>query len=130
MCATDVSPNRITVAQQEAEDFVEHQPAGTRTGLVVFAAQAQLAVPPTTDRGTLTKAINNLSTSSGTAIGAAMLKALDAIAEVDPAVKPVGDVPDATGVGAAGSGGTGSGPGRRPPNPRAPAVTFPTWWCS
>ena len=38
MCATDVNPNRITVAQQEAKDFVEHQPSGTRIGLVVFAA--------------------------------------------------------------------------------------------
>ena len=99
MCATDVNPNRITVAQQEAKDFVEHQPSGTRTGLVVFAGQAQLAVPPTTDRSAVTKAIDNLSTSSGTAIGAAMLKALDAIAEVDPAVKPVGDVPDDGGRG-------------------------------
>jgi Ca-activated chloride channel family protein len=112
MCATDVSPNRITIAQQEAKDFVEHQPPGTRTGLVVFAAQAQLAVPPTTDRRALTSAIDNLSTSSGTAIGAAMLKALDAIAEVDPAVKPVGDVPDATGAGASGSA---TAPPTKPP---------------
>ena len=44
MCATDVNPNRMTVAQQEANDFVQHQPAGGRIGLVVFAAQAQLAV--------------------------------------------------------------------------------------
>ena len=117
MCATDVNPNRITVAQQEAKDFVEHQPSGARTGLVVFAAQAQLAVPPTTDRSALTTAIDNLSTSSGTAIGAAMLKALDAIAEVDPAVKPVGDVPDESGLGTTGSGGTASAPAppRRPP---------------
>jgi Ca-activated chloride channel homolog len=105
MCATDVTPNRITVAQQEAKAFVDQLPSGARTGLVVFAGQAQLAVAPTTDRSSVTQAIDNLSTSSGTAIGAAMLKALDAIAEVDPAVQPVGDVPDATGVGTA-SGGT------------------------
>jgi hypothetical protein len=35
-----------------------------------------------------------------------MLKALDAIVEVDPAVQPVGDAPDATGVGTAGPRGT------------------------
>jgi Ca-activated chloride channel family protein len=116
MCATDVNPNRITVAEQEAKDFVEQQPPGARTGLVIFAGQAQLAVPPTTDRSAVTKAIDNLSTSSGTAIGAAMLKALDAISEVDPAVKPVGDVPDPTGVGTAGSGDTGSpAPPTKPP---------------
>jgi Ca-activated chloride channel family protein len=118
MCATDVTPNRITVAQQEARDFVQDQPAGGHIGLVVFAAQAQLAVPPTTDRGAVTKAIDNLSTSSGTAIGAAILKSLDAIAEVDPAVKPVGAVPDESEPGPIGSGPLGSGgtgPARAPP---------------
>jgi Ca-activated chloride channel family protein len=118
MCATDVSPTRIAVAQQEAKDFVMHQPAGGHIGLVVFAADAQLAVPPTTDRGALIKAIDNLSTASGTAIGAAILKSLDAIAAVDPAVKPVGDVPEGTGPGAGESGGTGFAP-------TTPATTAP-----
>ncbi|HZQ84647.1 MAG TPA: VWA domain-containing protein [Acidimicrobiales bacterium] len=110
MCATDVDPNRITVAQQAAKDFVQHQPAGTRTGLVVFAGSAQLAVPPTTDRSSILHAIDGLSTSSGTAIGAAMLKSLDAIAEVDPNVKPVGDVPDVPGVAPAGGASAPSKP--------------------
>ena len=92
MCATDVDPNRLTVAQQAAKDFVAHEPAGTRTGLIVFAGLAQEAVAPTTDRGTITRAINGLSTGLGTAIGSAMLKSLDAIAEVNPDVKPVGNV--------------------------------------
>jgi len=60
-------------------------------GLVVFAGYAELAVPPTTDRSALDRALNNLSTSPGTAIGAAILKSLDAIAEVDPQVQPVGN---------------------------------------
>ena len=91
MCATDVDPNRMTVAQQAARDFVEELPSGTRMGLVVFSGFAQLAVPPTTDRKLLVGAINGLTTGRGTAIGAAMLKSLDAIAEVNPDVKPVGD---------------------------------------
>ncbi len=103
MCATDVSPNRITAAEQAAKDFVDHQPRGARTGLVVFAGAAQLAVPPTTDRSAVTSAIDALSTSSGTAIGAAMLKSLDAIAEVDPNVAPVGDVPDTPAAAAPGA---------------------------
>ena len=111
MCATDVNPNRIGAAEQAAQDFVAHQPAGTRMGLVVFAGAAELAVPPTTERGSLVRAINNLSTASGTAIGAAMLKALDAIAQVDPNVKPVGDVPDAANGP---TGGTGA-PTPKPP---------------
>jgi Ca-activated chloride channel family protein len=49
MCATDVEPNRLTVAQQAARNFVENLPEGTRMGLVVFAGFAQLAVSPTTD---------------------------------------------------------------------------------
>ncbi len=91
MCATDVEPNRLTVAQQAARDFVENVPSGTRMGLVVFSGFAQLAVAPTTDPEVLVGAIDALTTGRGTAIGAAMLKALDAISEVNTDVKPVGD---------------------------------------
>ena len=91
MCATDVDPNRMTAAQRAARDFVEDLPSGTRLGLVVFSGYAQLAVPPTTDRDVLAGAIDALTTGRGTAIGAAMLKSLDAIAEVNAEVKPVGD---------------------------------------
>ena len=93
MCATDVSPNRLTVAQQAAREFIQHQAPGTRTGLVVFAGFAQLVVPPTTNKKTLVRAIDGLATARGTAIGAAILKGLDAIAEVNQDVKPVGDAP-------------------------------------
>lgn len=109
MCATDIDPNRITVAQQAARDFVQNQPAGTRMGLVVFSGFAQLAVAPTTDHKSLVTAIDGLTTARGTAIGSAMLKSLDAIAEVNTDVKPVGD--------AAGSGAT--------PAPAAPRVVAP-----
>ncbi|MGD0808968.1 MAG: VWA domain-containing protein [Acidimicrobiales bacterium] len=91
MCLTDVLPNRLTVAQHAAREFVDAQPKGTQMGLVVFAGYAELAVPPTTDRNALDKALDNLSTSPGTAIGAAILKSLDAIAEVDPDVQPIGN---------------------------------------
>ena len=99
MCATDVEPNRIAAAQRAARDFVTDLPSGTRLGLVVFSGYAQLAVPPTTDREVLAAAIDALTTGRGTAIGAAMLKSLDAIAEINSEVKPVGDV---TGTGAPG----------------------------
>ncbi len=91
MCATDVDPNRLTVAQQAARDFVNDLPSGTRMGLVVFSGFAQLVVPPTADHEVLTGAIDGLTTGRGTAIGAAMLKALDAISEVNADVEPVGD---------------------------------------
>jgi Ca-activated chloride channel homolog len=91
MCATDVKPNRLTVAQQATRAFVEDQPDEIRMGLVIFSGFAELAVPPTTDRTKLIEIIDTVTTGRGTAIGAAMLKGLDAIAEVNPAVTTVGD---------------------------------------
>ena len=68
-------------------------------GLVIFSGFAELSVPPTTDRKALVAAIDQLSTGRGTAIGSAMLKGLDAIAEVNPGVAPVGDAPDTPAAG-------------------------------
>ena len=65
MCATDVEPNRLAVAQDAARTFVEDQVAGTRIGIVAFAGFAELIVPPTTDKDELTDAIDNLTTSRG-----------------------------------------------------------------
>jgi Ca-activated chloride channel homolog len=124
MCLTDVLPNRLTVAQHAAREFVDAQPKGAQMGLVVFAGYAELAVPPTTDRSSLDKALNNLSTSPGTAIGAAILKSLDAIAEVDPQVQPVGNAVSsaalapsnsAGGQGAVGAANPGAGAAAKAP---------------
>jgi Ca-activated chloride channel homolog len=92
MCSTDVEPNRLAVAQEATREFVEDQPDDIRMGLVVFSGFAELAVPPTTEREELMATIDSVTTGRGTAIGSAMLKGLDAIAEVNPAVQPVGDV--------------------------------------
>ena len=94
MCSTDVKPNRLAVAQEAARAFVQKQPEGIRMGLVVFSGFAELIVPPTTDRKALVEAIDGLTTGHGTAIGSAMLKGLDAIAEANPNVAPVGDAPE------------------------------------
>ncbi|GGL98754.1 vWA domain-containing protein [Nakamurella endophytica] len=90
MCATDVDPNRITVAERAAIDFIRSQSGGARIGLVAFAGVAGLQVPPTTDTDRLVDAIEKLSVARGTAIGAAILTSIDAIAAVDPAVAPTG----------------------------------------
>jgi len=90
MCATDVDPNRLAVAQEAALAFIEGQPAGTQIGIVAFADLAQILVPPTTDKEPLREAIRTLTTSIGTAIGSATLKAIDAIAEINLAVPPSG----------------------------------------
>ncbi len=88
MCATDVDPNRMSVATDAARSFVSDQPEGTRFGLVAFAGTAQIVVPPTTDRERLMDSIDGLSTSIGTAIGSAVLRSIDALAEVNPDVAP------------------------------------------
>jgi len=90
MCATDVSPNRLTVAQDAALAFIDDQAAGTQIGIVAFAGFAEIVVPPTNDKEVLQEAIRNFSTSIGTAIGSATLKSIDAIAEINPAVEPSG----------------------------------------
>lgn len=88
MCATDVQPNRLTAAQTAVRDFVQAQNGDTRIGLVLFAGFAQVAVAPTTDRAALLQAIDTLTTGRGTTIGAAILKSVDAIAEINPDVAP------------------------------------------
>ena len=86
MCSTDVDPNRITVAQDAARQFVRNQPDGMRIGLVAFAGIAGLIVPPTNSHDKMLKAIDDLHTSRGTAIGMAILASIDAIAEHNPDV--------------------------------------------
>jgi Ca-activated chloride channel family protein len=90
MCATDVSPNRLSIAQEAALNFIDDQADGTQIGLVAFAGFAEIVVPPTNDKEVLQETIKNFSTSIGTAIGSATLKSIDAIAEVNPAVDPSG----------------------------------------
>lgn len=90
MCATDVDPNRLSVAQDAALAFIEEQADDTRIGIVAFAGFAQIVVPPTNDKDVLTDAVENFTTSIGTAIGSATLKSIDAIAEVNEAVAPSG----------------------------------------
>jgi Ca-activated chloride channel family protein len=104
MCSSDVKPNRLAAAQAAARTFVEDQPKGTRIGIVVFSGFAQLAVPPTAEREPLVEAIDGLTTAFATAIGSAMLKSIDAIAEINPAVAPVGDAPMGPAVEAGANG--------------------------
>jgi Ca-activated chloride channel homolog len=115
MCSTDLLPDRLAVAQRGALHFVNSEPSGTQIGLVLFNVFAELAVPPTTDRGALDHALDHLTTGPGTAIGAAILQSLDAIAQVDPQVKPVANsvlgaeaTPSQLG-GTSGSGGSSNG---------------------
>ena len=89
MCADDVYPNRLTVAQEATERFIESQEPGTQVGIVAFAGFAQLIVPPTTDREALLEAVSSLTTARATAVGSAIARSLDALAEVNPDIAPI-----------------------------------------
>ena len=106
MCATDVEPNRLAAAQNAVRDFIGKQDSSTTIGLVVFSGFAQVAVAPTQDREALLRAVDGLTTGRGTTIGAAILKSVDAIAEIDPDVAP-------------------SNPGTTPLRPREPGTYAP-----
>ena len=88
MCSTDIPPNRLEAAKDAALDFVRNQKSGRQVGIVAFAGFAELIQPPTSDIGLLETAINNLTPARRTAIGSAILRSLDAIAEIDKRVTP------------------------------------------
>jgi Ca-activated chloride channel homolog len=122
MCSTDVDPNRLSAAQAAVRTFIQSQNDETKIGLVIFSGFAQLAVAPTTSHDDLLRSLDAVTTGRGTTIGAAILKSLDAIAELDPNVAPsdpgTGANPDGSSLpkptpteGAGGSGGSGSPPG-------------------
>jgi Ca-activated chloride channel family protein len=89
MCSTDIRPNRLTAAQAAAMSFIESQESTTQIGIVAFAGFAELILAPTTYQEVLEDAIQSLVTGRWTAIGSAILKSLDAIAEIDETVAPV-----------------------------------------
>ncbi len=91
MCSTDVQPSRIEAAEQAALSFIQRQQATTQIGIVAFSTYAELIQPPTTDTEALQAAIESLAVGRRTAIGSGLLKALDAIAEIDPVVAPSSD---------------------------------------
>jgi Ca-activated chloride channel homolog len=88
MCSTDVDPNRLTAAQAAVRSFIGSQNDETKIGLVLFSGFAQLAVAPTTNHDDLLRTLDAATTGRGTTIGAAILKSLDAISELDPNVAP------------------------------------------
>lgn len=88
MCSTDVHPNRLAAAQAAALSYIRRQEPSTQIGIVAFAGFAALTQPPTSDQEVLQDAVESLTTARRTAIGSAILKSLDAIAEVNQNVPP------------------------------------------
>ena len=124
MCSTDVSPNRLSAAQAAVRSFIEKQNGETKIGLVLFSGFAQLAVAPTTSHDDLLRTLDAVTTGRGTTIGAAILKSLDAIAELDPNVAPsdatTGPNPDGSSLPkATPTEGSGGGTPQTPQTPGA-----------
>ena len=88
MCSTDIAPNRLEVSKDAALSFVRDNSSGRQVGIVAFAGFAELIQAPTTDLGRLENAIQILVPARRTAIGSAILRSIDAIAEVDDRVAP------------------------------------------
>lgn len=87
MEAADIEPTRLDAEKVAAAQFVDLLPVGFNTALVSFAGYPTMLVPPTTDRGLVKRAIDNLELAPATAIAEGIYSCLDAIklAPVDPA---------------------------------------------
>lgn len=82
MQAVDVSPTRLSAAQQAATRFVGALPARFNVGLVSFSGTAALVVPPTQDHAKVSQAVQDLTLDNGTAIGEAVFTSLGALKQL------------------------------------------------
>jgi len=98
MCSTDIAPNRLEVAKDAAQAFIQNHNSGRQIGIVAFAGFAELIEPPTTDVQALSDSVENLTTARRTAIGSAILRSIDTIAEVDDRIAPSDNVSASSGT--------------------------------
>ena len=84
MLAEDVPPNRMDAAKQAAKEFLGMLPNGFNVSLVSFSGSTAVLVPPTTDRGAVAVAIENLRVSVSTAIGDGIYASLQALEQAPP----------------------------------------------
>ncbi|MQA32113.1 VWA domain-containing protein [Modestobacter roseus] len=90
MRATDVEPDRFQAMQTAAKEFVDVLPERINLGLVAFAGTASTLVTPTTDRGAVRTAIDNLELAEATAIGDAVFTSLTAITNYQASLESEG----------------------------------------
>ncbi|PXY23503.1 VWA domain-containing protein [Prauserella coralliicola] len=87
MRAADVPPDRLAAARDAAAEFVNGLPEEFNVGLVAFAGNATVLVPPVTDRDALHAGLDRLDVgatgTAGTAIGEAIAASLDAVRGLD-----------------------------------------------
>lgn len=88
MRQTDIPPTRLVAAKQAALEFIDKQKNTNQVGIVAFTGIAQLVQTPTTDSDALTRAVRNLTTGRGTAIGDGIVTALETIDDFGQATTP------------------------------------------
>jgi Ca-activated chloride channel homolog len=80
MDATDVLPTRLDAARSAARTLINQLPPNAEVGLVSFNTKATLLTPLTTNRDSVTSALDSLRAGGGTAIGEGITAALDELA--------------------------------------------------
>jgi Ca-activated chloride channel family protein len=83
MQATDVAPSRLGAAERAAKRFLSEVPSTVQVGLTEFASIPKLLQSPTSDHALTREALSQVPrTTSGTAVGAALLTATSALRRV------------------------------------------------
>ncbi|MCT4545335.1 MAG: VWA domain-containing protein [Vallitalea sp.] len=86
MESVDFKPNRLEVAKDTIENFVEERPSD-RTALIIFGGTAYTRIPLTLDHNILKESLDDISTKSvnqdGTAIGMALSVGLNRLKKSD-----------------------------------------------
>jgi Ca-activated chloride channel family protein len=93
MQAKDVKPTRLAAAQEAVRHFIDRAPKKLRIGLILFAGDAQVATPPTTDHELVEQSVNEIGefqSFGGTAIGDALAAAVqlvqDSLSDVEQTI--------------------------------------------
>ena len=79
MQANDVKPTRLAAAQSAMNSFLDRVPKRLKVGLILFAGEADVAMPPTTDHELVRQSIADVGAFrgfGGTAIGDALAAAV------------------------------------------------------
>lgn len=79
MQSNDVKPSRLVAAQRALDQFIQRVPKKLKVGLILFAGEAEVATPPTTDHALVRQAVDDAGEFqgySGTAIGDAIALAV------------------------------------------------------
>lgn len=79
MQAKDVSPDRLTASRDAALRFIQGLPPQYNVAVVGLSGQPNIMVLPGIDRGATRLAIEKLDLADGTAIGDAIVKAIEAV---------------------------------------------------